>query len=227
MIVYGSSRLVYGITLAVQLGFGLAVGYKIINSDSNLSIPVSFSTGCRDPVEPYFGFLLLPIASISFGITLNANWKQFPGMVFTAGIGQLTSWYLTEIELGTEVIPFISAVNITAFARLYSIVLGNKRSIIYVIAGLLVLVPGSLGVKGMSSMWAGENTSNGLEFTFKMFTIGVTLSIGVFLALLPRKSWLLNSKNKKNRRKYSTATYCDGTVLLNPSMPIIHKIFQN
>ena len=46
-----------------------------------------------------------------------------------------------------------------------------------------------MGVRGMSDVWSG-NMQSGLEFTFRMVLIGVCLATGVFLALLPRKSWI-------------------------------------
>jgi hypothetical protein len=47
----------------------------------------------------------------------------------------------------------------------------------------------------MASMWDGA-TDAGLEFTFKMLLIGVSLAIGVFTALLPSKKWMIHFYNR-------------------------------
>lgn len=38
-------------------------------------------------------------------------------------------------------------------------------------------------------MWSGD-MEGGIVFTFKMIMVGVSLAIGVFMALLPRMAWL-------------------------------------
>ena len=87
---------------------------------------------------------------------------------------------------------------VTLTARLYGQIY-NKRPLVYIIGGLLILVPGGMGVRGMSDVWSG-NMQSGLEFTFRMVLIGVCLATGVFLALLPRKSWIRAFlKHKKDK----------------------------
>ena len=75
--VYGSSKLMMGIFSATQLGFGLQLGLRSVFQ--SLNPPDSFQNGCRDSVDVYWGFLLIPIAVISFAIILNAHYKQLPG----------------------------------------------------------------------------------------------------------------------------------------------------
>lgn len=189
MIVYGTSRLVYGISQASQLGFGLTFGCRLIFP--HVEIPDSFVNGCRDPVNAGFGFLLLPLATVAFGIILNAQPRQLPGMIVCAGVGQIVGYAMSHASSETEdATPFIAALAVTGAARLFARFCGKQRPLIYIISGLLVLVPGGIGVKGMSNMWSGDMQS-GMEFTFKMVMIGVCLAVGVFLALLPRKNWMI------------------------------------
>jgi uncharacterized membrane protein YjjB (DUF3815 family) len=204
MIVYGSSRLVYGVSLCSQVGFGLAAGYKIVFTEQD--IPDSFVNGCRDPVNDAFGFLLLPLVSISLGIMIEAEYHQLYGMVLCAGCGQFTSYWLDRGKsyVGEDSIPLISAVVVTIAARVYAS-MKKERSLIYIIAGLLVLVPGGVGVRGMSNIWSEDNEDidTAMQFTFQMLMIGVSLAIGVFIALLPRKNWLI--VKKKNLNVFSKA----------------------
>lgn len=194
MIIYGSSRLLYGISQAFQLGFGLAIGYALVGSSD--SIPDSFKNGCHEPLSVYWHFLLLPIASISFGILVLAKWDQLPGMVLCAGVGQFVS-YILEPALDSERVnpaPLMSAIAVTITARVYAYTF-NQRPLVYIISGLVVLVPGGVGVRGVTDMWSGD-ISNGLSFTAKMLLVGVCLALGVFIALLPRKSWIVRSRRR-------------------------------
>lgn len=214
MIVYGSSRLMYGISQALQLGFGLAVGYKVIYTE--LEIPESFENGCHSPIDPLFGFLLLPIAAASMGVIINADWNQLPGMIMCAGVGQFVSFWLKDgrAHLGEEAVPLIAALCATATARLFAYYT-KQRPLVYIIGGLLVLVPGGVGVRGMSQMWSG-NSSTGMEFTFKMLMIGVSLAIGVFVALIPRKQWLIKKPNQAPNVLASDDSSVTTKLLLSP-----------
>lgn len=189
MIVYGSSRLIYGILLATQLGFGLSGGYKLIYPDH--SLPESFESGCPNPLPVGSGIILLPLAVGAMGIIINADVSQLPGMIFCGGVGHLVSYAFHYFEIASDdndAIPVVAACVATVAARLYGH-FTHKRPLVYIIGGLLILVPGGIGVRGMSDLWSG-NTQSGLDFTFRMVLIGVCLATGIFLALLPRRSWI-------------------------------------
>jgi uncharacterized membrane protein YjjP (DUF1212 family) len=189
MIVYGSSRLIYGILLATQLGFGLSGGYKLIYPDNTL--PESFEHGCPNPLPAAFGIVLLPLAVGAMGVIINADVSQLPGMIFCGGVGHLVSYsfhYFKIANADNDAIPVVAALIVTIAARLYAHYT-RKRPLVYIIGGLLILVPGGVGVRGMSDVWSG-NVQSGLDFTFRMVLIGVCLATGVFLALLPRRSWI-------------------------------------
>lgn len=187
MIVYGSSRLIYGISQALQLGFGLTIGYNIVYFAQG--IPESFQTGCRNPLPDYYSLLLLPVFSASLGILLGSNIDQLWGMILCTGVSFGVSYSLRSVEARQSVdsAPLIAAISVTVFARLFA-QLRKQRPYVYILAGLMVLVPGAVGVKGMSNMWSG-NVSTGMDFTFRMIMVGVSLSLGVFVALVPRKRW--------------------------------------
>jgi uncharacterized membrane protein YjjB (DUF3815 family) len=79
MIVYGASRLIYGIALAAQLGFGLGVGFYAANPGHPL--PEDFTSGCLTTINsPGVQFILVLIASASFSMICNAELKRIPGL---------------------------------------------------------------------------------------------------------------------------------------------------
>ena len=70
-------------------------------------------------------------------------------MIFTSSIGYLSGYTLQRYNFNASVIPFLCAMLVTTSARIYTWKIKNGRPLIYIISGLLVLVPGGVGVKGM------------------------------------------------------------------------------
>ena len=202
MYVYGSAKLIYGISLASQIGFGLTIGYKMVSASN--SIPYSFEHGCRDPVSSAYAVILLPICAAAMGILMECHVNQLAGIILVSGVGQFSAILLEKQGVGPDAVPFICAIMITATARLYTYWEGSKRPMVYIVSGLLVLVPGGVAVRGMSNMWS--NAQTGLAFTCQMLLIGVSLAIGIFISLLPSKKWMIihveRSKSQDNLGHY-------------------------
>jgi uncharacterized membrane protein YjjB (DUF3815 family) len=194
---------VFSVLTVLQLGFGLIAGSKIVQRET----PDSFENGCRFPRADIWGFLLLPIAAISFCIITNANIRQIPGMVLCCAVSQGVSFFLDKnSDLDETAIPLMAAACCTIAARLYSHFMGRQRPMVYIFVGILVLVPGSVGVRGATGMWGDNNSS--MEFTNKMVEISVCIALGVFLALVPHKKWFrcFNiRKESKSSRALRTA----------------------
>lgn len=176
----------------MQLGFGMQLGYMFVTGTHGS--PSTFKTGCIDPLEEHYLFIMVPILACSFAILIDANWKQMPGSIFTCACGYLMSTYATNV-FAVEIAPFLAAIAMTFAARLYAYYNNEERPLVYIIVGLFMLVPGGVGVKGMSNMWSGDIVS-GMTFTFQMLLVGVCLAIGVFMALVPRKHCIRYRYNK-------------------------------
>lgn len=196
MIVYGSSRLVYGISTASQVGFGLALGRLLIAE--NETVPESFTRGCREPIPVAYGFLLLPIAATAFAMMLQSGRAQLPGMVATAAVGQFASFWLMRYNMSPSITPFLCSMLVTTTARLWAWVNGNERPLVYIISGLIILVPGGVGVKGMFRTTLNGDPLAGMQFTYSMVMIGITLAIGVFVSLVPTTKWFIGKHHGKH-----------------------------
>jgi uncharacterized membrane protein YjjP (DUF1212 family) len=188
MPMYGSARLIYGISLASQLGFGVILGNMC--GGHTKQIPDSFINGCREPIDVTYGIILLPLIALSFGILISSAYRQIPGMIITCSTGFLTSYVTYILGVDPSAIPFIAAMVVTIIGRIYAFLDGNQRPFTYIMTGLLVLVPGGVGVRGMSDLWSGDSQL-GMEVTFQMLLIAVSLSMGHFIALIPSQKWFL------------------------------------
>jgi uncharacterized membrane protein YjjB (DUF3815 family) len=112
------------------------------------------------------------------------------GLLFTSSIGYVMSTY-TLPGSGSLI---IAAFCVTIASRLYSYYI-RRRYFLYIYAGLLVLVPGSVSVRGFIGIWSGDNAS-AIQFTLLMLTNCICLAMGVFLGMIPRKRWILWRRQK-------------------------------
>ena len=188
MVVYGSSRLLFGISQASQVGFGLALGHAFVAGGS--VIPDSFVNGCRDPSAKEWGLLLLPIFGAIVAAILNTGRSQLPGMMLTAWTAFFADYALHKVKASESVVPFVSAILVTTTARLWAWFNRNERPLVYIISGLFILVPGGVGVKGSFQSTLTGNGAQGLLFTTNMVSIAISLAVGVFLSLVPTTKWL-------------------------------------
>lgn len=146
MTIYGGARLIYGISLCAQLGFGIAIGYYLVYK-GDIS---THAFVCDYPVAAIHGLYLLPIASSAFAILVNAELSYLPGILLCSGSGQLTTYLLVHSDCSS----IAGAIVVTLTARIYA-ALTHQRPMIFIINGLFVLVAGGLGVKGSTQLYAG------------------------------------------------------------------------
>jgi uncharacterized membrane protein YjjP (DUF1212 family) len=196
MIIYGAARLTYGVFIAMQLGFGLSMGYRLASGGKQASDFIA--QGCVHPVHDGFDVILLPLLATSFAILVDCSWQQVPGAIFTCAFGYIFTGYVAPaMHLPPDVTPFLSAIVVTSAARVYSNRVEHERPLVFIIVGLCMLVPGGLGVKGMSSMWSGDMWAV-MTFTFEMLMVGVSLAVGVFVALLPRRHCFVQQSTRRD-----------------------------
>lgn len=192
MIVYGSARLIFAIFQALMLGFGLLAGYRVVYSDR--AAPDSLKQGCAalpdfHGVSPYFVYLLLPLMSLGSNMLMGASKDQQPGMVICAAVAQGVSSSLLTYSHISDAVPLLAATATGAAARLMAWQRGHDP-LPYMLGGIVVLVPGGVGVHGFAQ-WASGDAIGGGNFTFTMLSIGVSLALGLFISQLPKKNCLI------------------------------------
>lgn len=189
-IVYGSARLVYAISLASQLGFGMAIGCGICYPLVNMA--AVFTSGCVSPFSPLCKFFFVPIMTISMATILGCTPKHYVGVVVVSGsaiwAGGMAQGLISARPIADSLGGILAAAMVTLLARFLGY-LNNHHYYIYLVTGIQVLVPGGIGVRGMSDMWSGD-MQGGIAVTFQMCLVGVSLAMGVFLAIIPRGIWL-------------------------------------
>ncbi|KAN0000118.1 hypothetical protein ACTFIZ_008554 [Dictyostelium cf. discoideum] len=182
-LVSGTSRLVGVFSCLLQLTFGIALGTKF----SEVVMPL------RDEVLPvtfpdWVMFIVIPFAAITFGVQLKVHWREFWVIIVASYIGvTVGNW---GSKYFGDVGAFFGSAAICALGNLYSR-LTNISAVVPIMAGIILLVPGSMGVKGIVSISDGD-ISGGINFIGGMFMTAASLTMGLLVANLivaPPKSF--------------------------------------
>lgn len=173
-LVAGSSRLAGAITLFLILGFGVAVGTQLA---SWILGELIFQSA--NPAPGWMAHAaLLPITA---GLTVlfrahvrDAVW------IFLACIISLESINYLVAHLGSHIGAALAAMIVTISGNVFSRFSGRPSMILH-IPGLMLLVPGSVGFRGLTDILNNDFIS-GLQTTFNAGLVAVALTTGMLMA---------------------------------------------
>ncbi|MEP7272333.1 MAG: threonine/serine exporter family protein [Acidobacteriota bacterium] len=178
----GTARLSGAFVVFLELIFGVALGTRL----ASLMIE-RLPSGRHLPLPWWAEYLALLVAPLALTVRLRAHPRDAPLMVL-AGIlavtGSRFGSYLLDPQLGV----FVGAVTIGVASNLYART-SNRPSLIPWVPGLLLLVPGSVGFRSLTSLMDSDVVL-GVETAFKMILIAVALVAGTLIAnviISPRK----------------------------------------
>ncbi len=184
-LVSGTGRLMEAMVVFLSLIFGIAL---VVGVESRLGL--SAPAVAIPPREP-LGFLwnagALLLASLSIGVLVRVPRRYLYTAVGSCGVG----WVVTA--LASRVLPG----HLTAFAAslgtcLFANALARatqRPSQVFIIPGLVLLVPGSFGFRSLESLLRGDFIG-GASHGFEMFLIAGALVAGILAARVifpPRK----------------------------------------
>ncbi|KAF9429985.1 hypothetical protein BGZ76_001003 [Entomortierella beljakovae] len=176
-IVSGAVRMFYALMYAFFLGYGITLGAQIwdyIGGESELPADV-----CQRGVDPWWYFLIFPVVSASINIVFNAHPRQWFGMTIVTAIGFAVSYFM---KAGPQVTPAVAAFAVGVAGQAYGRITG-ELSYVPLLSGVLILVPGSVGVRGVLAI-IGRDPSEGFQFALQMVNISVSITLGVFCSAL-------------------------------------------
>ncbi|KAI7819433.1 hypothetical protein BC939DRAFT_400413 [Gamsiella multidivaricata] len=193
-IVSGAVRMFYALMYAFFLGFGLALGAEAWDHVSySLRGPTTASpTACQHPISRWWYFLIYPAVSVCINITFNANLRQWFGMTFVTAVGLVLTLFL---QTGPQITAAIAAFAVGITGKVYGRLTG-QLSYVPLLSGVLLLVPGSVGVRGILAIIESD-PSQGFTFVLTMIHVSVAITLGIFCSALVcypfwRKSTFMN-----------------------------------
>ncbi len=182
-LVSGTARLVGGVMILLKITFGVFIGHKMASWFSLPSLPVSLGD-----IPPWLTFVTLPITAFLSVINFKANkadWKW----VTLAGVFGYICAKIGSLYLGPELGMFFGGTCVGAMSNIFAR-LQDRPSSVFQWPGIILLVPGSFGYRGMTSLFE-RDVVGGLDTAFTMITLALSLVVGVFfgnIIVKPRRS---------------------------------------
>ena len=169
--------------ILLKLTFGVFIGNKIASWFHYPPLNVTFGA-----IPDYVAYLTLPVTAFMAVINFKANradWKW----VTLAGIFGFLCSKLGAKYLGPELGMFFGGTCVGAMSNIFAR-WKDKPSSIFQWPGIILLVPGSVGYRGMTSLFQ-RDVVGGLDTAFTMITLAMALVVGIFVGnilIKPRRS---------------------------------------
>ncbi|MES2524069.1 MAG: threonine/serine exporter family protein [Gemmatimonadota bacterium] len=176
----GTARLSGAIVVFLGLGFGLALGAKLgtfIGLELRDLLPAGdIAALALTPLPPWVEWLALFVAPLSFMVLLNANARD-AGWIIVACVAAYITSRTTSAAMGEELGAFLGAFVVSAGSNLLGRFL-KRTPIVTVVPGLLILVPGSIGFRSVTSL-LGQEVELGVSTAFRVAIVGISLAAGI------------------------------------------------
>ncbi len=181
-LISGTSRLMAAIIVLLELALGVAVGERAAQwlFDAPAAVPV--------PLPGWSEWVAVAASALAMVVVVRAQARAAGWIVLaslTGFVGARTGTAALGPELGVLIGAFALGILVNVYARLL-----DRPAQVVLVPATLILVPGSVGFRGMSSM-LDRNTLTGIESTFAMFVVAMAIVAGLLIAnatLSPRRS---------------------------------------
>ena len=181
-LIAGTARLMSAVIVLLELVIGVALGDRIAHA------LVEVHPAERVMLPEYANWLALAASSLGVAILVQAQVRAFGWIIAACVVGYSATRFGTE-WLGAQLGVLVGAFALTVLANLYARWLDRPAQVVSVPA-LLLLVPGGMGFRGMSSL-LGHDTLTGVETLFAMFVVATSIAAGQLVAnavVSPRRS---------------------------------------
>jgi uncharacterized membrane protein YjjP (DUF1212 family) len=189
----GTARLSGALVTFLGLGFGLALGAKaggIVGDVLRDALPPLAGALSRAPLPGWAEWTALIVAPLAFTVLLNGPPRDAPLIVIACAAAYLTSTF-AGAAMGEELGAFLGAFVVTAGSNLLAR-LRRGVAMVTQVPGLLILVPGSIGFRSVTSL-LGQEVETGIATAFRVALIGISLAAGILAGSVGRR--------RRSRRK--------------------------
>lgn len=175
----GTARLSGAIVTFLGLGFGLALGAKAGGAAGAALahlLPMLDGALPRVVLPAWAEWAALLVAPLAFTVLLSARAKDAPYIVVACAAAYVTSKF-AGAAVGEELGAFLGAFVVSAGSN----VLARARrrvAMVTQVPGLLILVPGSIGFRSMTSL-LGQEVETGIQTGFRVAIVGISLAAGI------------------------------------------------
>ncbi len=179
----GTGRLAGAFVVFATMGFGVALGTRI----------GSYLFGSPTFVDPpmlpqWTEYVALAIAPFALAVEMRAH-RRFAFWILGGCVLAFAAARLGANVLGTELGVFAGATLLGLGSNVFSRIT-RRPSAIVLIPGMIMLVPGGMGFRGLSALLRGDVVS-GVETLFLVTIVAIALVTGLLVAntlVPPRKA---------------------------------------
>jgi uncharacterized membrane protein YjjP (DUF1212 family) len=195
----GTARLAGAIVVFLGLGFGLALGAKLGGAIGQLlhgATGDALSWLPATPLPPWAEWIALAVAPLAFTVLLNAERRDAGWILVTCIVAYLTSRLAGAAvgeELGAFLGAFVVSLGSNGIARLR-----GRTAMITSVPGLLILVPGSIGFRSVTSL-LGDQVEVGIATAFRVALIGISLAAGILAGTLFADDGVHDARSRSDR----------------------------
>ena len=184
----GTARLSGALITFLGLGFGLALGAKtgaLFGEALRDALPMLGGALARASLPTWAEWVGLLVAPLTFTVLLSGPPRDAPLIVIACAAAYLTSKF-AGAAMGEELGAFLGAFVVTAGSNL---VARLRRGVAMVtqVPGLLILVPGSIGFRSVTSLLDQEFEA-GIATAFRVAIVGISLAAGILAGSVLRSS---------------------------------------
>ncbi|KAI9467939.1 hypothetical protein BDB00DRAFT_864311 [Zychaea mexicana] len=188
----GTIRLIYAVFYAFLLAYGFQIGSRAYTSiaealksttaSSNPPEEQSDDLCGQNPISQWFYIPMLPLLSISIGMSYGSSIRQSYAQLGGAIIGFCLCYFMNKIVSDPPIVESTAAFAVGLYSH-FVLKLTGEPPLISMAVGITLLVPGSIGVKGAYALLHQEDTSQML-FPIKMLTVALGLAAGLFASAM-------------------------------------------
>ncbi len=183
-LVSGTARLTGAATVFLQIGLGVVLGSQVgaLLPPARVGVP-------SPPLAGATVWIAAVVAALCLLVLFRARWRDAPWIVSSALLA------LTASKIGGAWLPapapaFIGSMAVCLFGNLFARIT-RRPSLVPVVPGIMLLVPGSVGFDALSAM-LHEDALSGVETGFAALMSAVALAAGMLVAaaaLPPRRDF--------------------------------------
>ena len=181
-LISGTARLMSAVIVLLELVVGVALGERLAEAVVHVHL--------RAPVAlpEWASWVALGAAALGAAVVVQARRRQI-GWIAVACIVAYVGSRVGTAWLGNQFGVLVGAFALGVMSNAYARWLDRPAQVVQVPA-VLLLVPGSLGFRGMSSL-LDKDTLSGVETLFAMFVVAIAIVAGLLVAnavVSPRRS---------------------------------------
>ncbi|KAJ2490266.1 pheromone-regulated protein prm10 [Coemansia sp. RSA 2050] len=174
----GTVRIFYALLLAFIIAYGLLIGVQIHNQMAGHQVDTLLDLmQCRG-LSKWTWFGSFPLGIISISVLVNIHWRHWISVTIVAGVSYGVFWLFKFHLLLDDLAPVVASFVLGLVANIWSKFTGQTAYMI-LLPGEMFLVPGSVGVRGFSSLLSKDG-AQGAQLAMQMITTCLSIMIGLF-----------------------------------------------